>query len=93
MSWQTKAAASRCKVRTATVDGAHPGMMKFCEDHVAELVGAFPHLFDKGGRWPSQETFVPVRLIPKAQGGLRPIAVFRSWFRLLAACQRERFLT
>ena len=35
------------------------------------------------------ETFVTVRLIPKAQGGLRPIALFRSWFRLLAACQRE----
>ena len=45
-----KAAASRFKVRTATVDGVHPGMMKFCEDHVIELVGSFLYLFDKGGR-------------------------------------------
>ncbi len=43
-----KSAASRFKVRAATVDGVHPGMMKFCEDHVVEMGGAFLHLFDKG---------------------------------------------
>ncbi len=32
---------------------------------------------------------MPIRLLPNAQGGLRPIALFRSWFRLSAACQRE----
>ncbi len=86
---ELRAAAGRFKKNTSTVDGVHPGMIKYMDDCTLEIIGNLSACFVQGGRWPGTEYFVPVRLIPKPSGGSRPIASYRSRFRVYAACQRD----
>jgi hypothetical protein len=82
-------ACKQFKLQTSTVDGVHPRMLKHAEGYVVEGFAKMFACFDQGGRWPSLESFVPIRLIPKVSGGLRPIALYRSWFRVYAATLRD----
>ncbi len=85
---QIRQAARRFKKVTSTVEGLHPGMFAHADDGTLRLVSHCWQLFDRGAKWPAREKLVSVRLIAKPSGGLRPIALFRTMFRLLASCQR-----
>ena len=47
-------------------------------------------LFEINGQWPSDEQAVIVALIPKSDGGLRPIALFRTAYRIYAKAHARK---
>ena len=72
------------KRNTACVDGFHPrhvGMLG--ESLICSLAKLFT-IFEIRGAWPSTEEKVLTVLIPKQEGGLRPIALSRSLYRVYA---------
>ena len=87
---QVKEAAKRFKKQTSTVDGMHPAMFAFMDEDMVQMFTAAWELFDRGGMWPTREEIVPIRLLAKPSGGLRPIALYRTNFRIMAACFRDK---
>ena len=46
-------------------------------------------LFEASATWPSSEQEVLTIHIPKADGGLRPIALFKTLYRVYAKCRAQ----
>ena len=72
---------------TACNDGHHPRQFKGLSDSALTCLGLLFRLFEVNGQWPTVERAVIVALIPKTDGGLRPIALFRTAYRIYAKAQ------
>jgi hypothetical protein len=73
--------AASFKATTAAPDGLAPKSIAFLSDPCLAALATLFHLFDRYG-WPPSEQLVLTVLIPKKDGGLRPIALFWSLYRI-----------
>jgi ribonuclease HI len=74
--------AASFKLRTAAIDGWHPRHFAHLSDASLRGLAALFHIVELMGAWPSSVSQQLTVLIPKAAGGLRPIALFRGMVRL-----------
>jgi hypothetical protein len=78
---QLRAAALTFPKTTSLVDGLHPRALAALSPACLDALGLLLHYWTLCG-WPSKEAQLVVVLIPKKDRGLRPIALFRSLYRL-----------
>jgi hypothetical protein len=88
---QIRAAAKTVPVSTSSVDGVRPRQLAHIPDRALDLLSEFFTDFEVWG-WPDDEQLVVVTLIPKKASGLRPIALFRTAYRVFAKLHMWTFL-
>ena len=69
---------------TPCPDGLHVRWFRWLSDATLEHLSTLAAAMIASGVWPSSEAAVMVVLIPKAAGGERPIALYRSAVRMIA---------
>lgn len=70
------------KSQTSCVDGFHPRHYSLLSSKLLEALILLFRIFEAIGQWPRDEQKVLTVLIPKAEEGLRPIAFFRTLYRM-----------
>ena len=78
------------KRQTCKVDGWHPRQFGHLSDAALGCLGLLFAHAEWACRWFTEQESLLVRLIPKANGDLRPILLFRSVFRLWSRTARAR---
>ena len=73
------------KAQTSCVEGIHPRWIGALSDQAITVLTQLWRIFAYVGDQAVSQRFVLTRLIEKPTGGWRPIALFRSCFRLWAA--------
>jgi hypothetical protein len=71
---------------TAQTDGWKLGHLAALSDAMLDLLGLFFVLAEQVGQYPCTARYVITTLIPKADGGLRPISLFSAVYRLHSRC-------
>ncbi len=79
---QIRTAARSFKESTSSIDLMHPRHINGLSDRALGCLVGFIRLFESTATWPKQEQCVITTLIPKTDGGLRPIALFRTVYRV-----------
>ena len=82
-------AAKSFKKKTTAVEGWHPRHLAAFSDELLELLGGILRLFEVAVWWPSSESCLLTKLIPKPKGGLRPVMWFRTLYRVYARARRD----
>ena len=77
-----KGAALAFGTKTSTADGLHPRHVAHLSNRLLDILVDLFVLTERVGEWPKSEAIVITALIPKPDGGLRPIALFRTLFRI-----------
>ena len=77
-----RAVSASFKSQTSCVDGFHPRHYSLLSIGLLEALVRLFRIFEAIGQWPRDEQKVLTVLIPKAEGGLRPIALFRTLYRM-----------
>ena len=77
-----RAVSASFKCQTSCVDGFHPRHFSLLSNKLLETLVLLFRIFEAIGQWPRDEQKVLTVLIPKAEGGLRPIALFRTLYRM-----------
>jgi hypothetical protein len=77
---QLREASAHFKASTSAPDGLPPRSLALTSDQCLTALATLLRLFEQFG-WPQSECLVLTVLIPKKNGGLRPIALFRSLYR------------
>ena len=72
------------KARTPCPCGLHPKHFGMLSDRLLGVIARQWTLWERYGQVPKAERQLIVTLIPKPDGGLRPIALFRGAYRVLA---------
>jgi hypothetical protein len=83
-------AAASLPLPTSSTDGARPRQFLYLSGADLRVPGLFFQLFDLFD-WAGDEQGLLVRLIPKKDGGLRPIALFRTTYRVNSQIQMWHF--
>jgi hypothetical protein len=86
--WRALAATFPCT--TACPDGLPLRCFRHLSDKLLDYLGILAAGMVASGRWPVSEMVTMVVLIPKAAGGERPIALFRSMVRLIAKAYAQQ---
>ncbi len=84
---QLRHVSASFKTETSCIDGMHPKHFSGLTDPALEGLAKLFRCFEVFGQWPKAEPAVLTHLIPKPDGGLRPIALFRTTFRIYAKCR------
>jgi hypothetical protein len=79
---QIRTAARSFSEATSSIDLMHPRHISGLSDRALGCLAGFFRLFEATATWPKQEQCVITTLIPKTDGGLRPIALFRTVYRV-----------
>ena len=90
-----RAVAASLPSLTACTDGFHVRWFRWLSEATLGHLSTLAAAMIASGTWPSSEAAVMVVLIPKATGGERPIALYRSAVRMVAkayAGQAEQWL-
>jgi hypothetical protein len=82
--------ASTFATGTCSTDGLHPRHLVVLSDQAIAMLSRMFHIFDIAG-WPPSEQQLLVKLIPKKDAGLRPIALFRTAYRVYAKARMWQF--
>ena len=77
-------AALSFKARTSRPCGLHPKHLGMVSNELLGLIARQWTIWERYGQVPRQERQLIVTLINKPDGGLRPIALFRAAYRVLA---------
>ena len=77
-----RAVSASFKCQTSCVDGFHPRHFSLLSNKLLETLVLLFRIFEAIGQWPRDEQKVLTVLIPKAEGGLRPIALFLTMYRM-----------
>ena len=88
---EMRAVALSFPVDTAVVDGASPRHFAYLSDACLKGFCRLLFLIELVGDFPPAARDLLVCLLPKPQGGVRPIGLYRSLKRLWGRCRR-RFL-
>ena len=81
---QIRKAARSFKLQTARPCGLHPRHFGMLSEELTDVIARQWSVWEEYGCWPTQEQGLAVTLIPKADGGLRPIALVRATYRVCA---------
>ncbi len=76
--------SSSFKTQTCCIDGLHPRHINGLTDPALTGLAYTFRCFEALGQWPKSEQAVLTALIPNTDGGLRPIALFRTIFCIYA---------
>ncbi len=79
---QIRTAARSFSEATSSIDLMHPRHINGLSDRALGCLVGFFRLFEATATWPKQEQCVITTLIPKTDGGLRPIALFRTVYHV-----------
>jgi hypothetical protein len=85
---QIKAASAHFRASTAAPDGLPPRSIALTSDQCIAALAQLYRIFEQYG-WPPSERIVLTVLIPKKDGGLRPIALFRSLYRIFSKARAQ----
>ena len=78
------------KERTAVgIDGIAPRQLDWLSDTLLRRVIEFLEVVEEKGRWPGNVALGLMHLIPKPQGGRRPIAIIATLVRVWVKCRKE----
>ena len=83
-----KAALTFPAISGAAVDGFHPRQMAMLSEGGLQTIALLFRAMEKIGRLPEQLIFLLFVLIPKQAGGVRPIALMASLYRLWTRLRR-----
>lgn len=86
---EIEAAASSFKVRTCAMGGLHPRQLLAASSAARGALGHLLQLIEVWGAWPKAASELAIRLIPKASGGHRPIALYGSVYRVWGRARRR----
>ena len=85
-----RAVSASFKTQTSCIDGMHPKHLSGTSESTLKGLALLFRCFEVQGQWPIAEQAVLTALIPKSDGGFRPIALFRTAFRIYAKCRSQR---
>jgi hypothetical protein len=85
---QLLAASAHFKATTSSPDGLPPRSSALLSEQCLQALAMLRRLFEQHG-WPSSERIVLTVLFPKKDGGLRPIALFRSLYRVYSKARAQ----
>jgi hypothetical protein len=77
-----RVAARSFREATSSIDLMHPRHINGLSGRALGCLSSFFRCFEATATWPKQERCVITTLIPKTDGGLRPIALFRTVYRV-----------
>ena len=81
---QIRIASRKFKPSTVSADQLHPKHISLLSLSAREALARNYTAFELTGNFPEQERKVVTVLIPKTDGGLRPVALFRTLYRVYA---------
>ena len=84
------ACAASFRQGTSSAEGFHPRHFAGISADALLALSCCFRLFEGMGNWPACERQLLTILIPKPGGGLRPIALFRTAYRVYARCRVDR---
>ena len=83
-------AARSFKERTGVgIDGIAPRQLDWLSDALLERVIELLEVIEEGGAWLGNAASALMHLIPKPQGGRRPIAIIATLIRVWVKCRKE----
>jgi Reverse transcriptase (RNA-dependent DNA polymerase) len=85
---QIKTASAHFRATTSAPDGLPPRSIALVSDQCRSALADLFAIFETHG-WPTSERIVLTVLIPKKDGGLRPIALFRSLYRIYSKARAQ----
>ena len=84
---EIRRAAASFKTRTTYVCGWHPRHIALLSPRALECLALLWQDAEELGNFGPDETTALIALIDKADGGLRPITLFRTLFRVFSRCR------
>ena len=82
-------ASSSFKARTSVIDGWHPKHMASMSEQCRSSLADVFNEAELCGDFPSTQSQLVVKLLPKPTGGVRPIGLFRGLFRVWSRCRQH----
>jgi hypothetical protein len=89
---QLRAASAHFKATTSAPDGLPPRSISLLSDLCLQALAELFRAFEQYG-WPASERIVLTVLIPKKDGGLRLIALFRSLYGIYSKARAQEART
>jgi hypothetical protein len=85
---QIRSATTHFRATTSAPDGLPPRSIALLYDQCTQALAEIFRIFEQHG-WSTSERIVLTVLIPKKDGGLRPIALFRSLYRVYSKARAQ----